>query len=872
MIRAVRGDRNSLIERHHISWKLARRIEALNRRSVGVTRQVLEICRPESPAEMVLLDPEFLGSAETLDDEHLMRIVRSAAGIRAGSVPAMCVVRRRKGRVIALASEVAEPRDTGLVPAATGARLPLSLLGGTDPAELFSPHDVAKLKLIIVTSTNEDEKVTAIRQLALVPGEPAEKGAVMLTALSDESAKVRSEAAAALVNLGLTPDIAEAARALALGNESQRLLAAQRLYSLFATVAESEVGVLLALLVGSLADEDSAAVREELIGASRAVSGIVSRRKEHAAEMVRLLLDQVRTGIATLRRPLADALAELGNLAPDVVGELCWLELGRVRENSIRRFLLTVMSRIKLPKRLQKEVVVRAMEEILASPRPEEDCLELGSMLCCFPKESIGPMLDAIESASDAAKLYLIRLLDVLAARGEVSNAVVERLGWTFLRLLQVSEKNVRPAILLAESVHSPRLSAELRRELAREMLAGLPSYGSVRMLDAISTSIVRIGEPAIKPLFDLIDSDSKMRERTFAVRMLGNTVAALPKRRGMAAVINNALDETMKRIEDRNAPRSTIAAAMGKMCTNTLVSQRRIRKVADELTARIKNGPDAYGVLEGLGALVLNPATPLQVRLDVIQLFFDLLNSSLPDVETEETLVDEQRVYSFGGDVSAYTEMVPIVLRGLNNAFIGTEKPTIRQRIAAFLLEKWNEISSWETIWGPENLIVLLRVLGSIACHADTPMDTRLDIVDAISKRTNLMSVIETLGSIYRTKPVSKRLGAKARDLAWLLMERHLTKRSLPVEYRQACQMVLGIIGARTSLGSDPLLARRTRERIVGALFEGLRAGHTAAAGALAALKNCAALPSKVREDVAARLESFEVAHSEKVPFRPRI
>lgn len=65
-----------------------------------------------------------------------------------------------------------------------------------------------------------------------------------------------------------------------------------------------------------------------------------------------------------------------------------------------------------------------------------------------------------------------------------------------------------------------------------------------------------------------------------------------------------------------------------------------------------------------------------------------------------------------------------------------------------------------------------------------------------------------------------------------------------------------LAMIAARTGLGKDPAKARELRERVVRALYAGVKAELPEAVVGLDLMKDCPALPAATREEIRLRLD----------------
>jgi len=866
MIQAVKLTKNQIVDRFGVSARLATRVCALLGKGVGVSAAFLESVRPGFPAERLLLRAELLRDAAGMTPERFGRL----AGGVFGTEPAPVLATNPDGsRVIALAEQV-EPGQVELVkandavmvfsPVGTG----LKVIGEEETRKLFTPEEVSRLKIVILTSADPAEKIEAIRRLALSPLNSTDKGMVLIHALADGDAAVRVEAADALSALGLTPGIASAARSLGEGNLKQRTHAAERMGALAEQVEESEISVILTMLAGAINNEASDDVKTTLIRSFKGACGVVARSRAYAAELVRLLVRQLEGAPDVLYRPVREILGEVGRRAPRVMTELINRELSVVKAPPLRWLLFGVLAMFPVPEEYRVELARLGVADFEASDTPEEDCKGIGGMLCDWGAAAVEPLLAALPDAGDAQKIYMVRLIDeIVCHRG--GGGAAEEAGAALLDLLRVSSKHVRAPVIETGLITHPKLSDALKAKIAGELLVNVTAFANPRMQDVIEAGGVRLGEPALEAIRRVLTEEKDDAKRGSACRIMAEIVVnceGATKRRRLA---DDMLALCLKQWEEAEDKKGYLAETIGRICICSSAPPERLTEIAADLKDVVFNTPDPFGVLLGLGHISASPKLDTKSRFDVAQTLFELLDTTLPELTDKvlaSTTNDDEEVHHFGSEVTAYTEMIPACLAGLEKIYFGARAKSLRARIADFLVQKWNETLNWTTIWGPDALELLMHALSRIARDSSTDPDCAGKVVEAMGERLDFIPVVEELGKILAPDQSSPRIGSAACEIGSKLLQRASRHREAELG---VLLKTVGAIAARTSLGKDPDKARKLREQTVQALYRGVKEGRPEAVEALRRMKDCPALPAATREEILVRLDIVEGAHKRK-------
>jgi hypothetical protein len=840
MPEGVRGSRDYFKERFGLGDRLAVRLAALLSRQVALTAASVE-CLKDSPAfRHVILHPRLLEDAEELDTERLHSY--SGAG---EELPASFVVTEEDGwRVIALEEELlAEESEAQEVedqlPVLTGKS---ELLHPTEIGELFSRRDIAELELTLRTSADANEKITAIRRLALSPASEREKLSLFAMALTDRSAEVRGEAAEALTTLGLSADVAEDARALAEGNEEQKRFAVERIGQRILEAEDAEMGVLLRIIAGTLRHEPSTAIRrrlvESLVGACRSVA----RDSRSSRDLVRILIGQLRDAAEELGAAVRSVLLALGRHNREQLYHQLQEELAAIRARPVRRLLVAVAGEIAPDEEQWVQVCRQAVAEINASEDPTGECLPLANLLGKSGRHAVDAIAETLAEAPEASQTAFVRLLDVIGTRQDTSTRLRARVGRLMLDALRQGERAARLAVIQSTALMNRDIPAKTRGALAGELIGCLAEYANPGIVDAIEATVVNLGAPAVEPLLDAMERAERPRQRVSAARALGDLVARLDGRSARTA--HEAIERSLRLADDSFPDRPELVRALGRMCSGSAASEADVARVAEMLRAAILDKPIAHAALDGLSHLCLSPKASRKLKVDLVDFFARILERDLPDIEATTYAADvDETGYAFGGDVLAYTELVPSVIQGLRH--IATSSGgVLREQALGHLLAAWRQIASGELQVGPGNTEQLLEALRAIGTLPDIEAGQREAIADALALRKDFLPTYRALAELVVAagEPMADRAAALADEV----LRREAAEDELTPSERGLLLGSLVRLAAAADLGTD---AERLRQRIVAAVTDAEKRDLEAAPGLVEELRESPAISDSLKK-----------------------
>jgi hypothetical protein len=368
-------DRDVLIDRYGVSVRLAARVVALLSKKLDVTSTVLEMAGTSEPVERLLLERRIMRSPEEVDgtwlreragdlevpDADLFRIVEGDDGWRTIALEDDVLAARMEGE-----TEGTEDEVTGMI------RAPGREMSRGETRELFTPEEVGRLKLTVLTSQDSGERIEALRKLTYAPMEDADKAGICVRVLIDPGAEaqVRKEAARSLEQIGFRGELAETLRQMFEAVDEDVLYAVRRLDALLEEADESEQGVALAVILQVFDESDRPGVLRELLGLVADAAGVLSGSRQKTEQFIQSALRNLTRFYSRLSGAVESTLGACHRAAPEIVEDLLWKEMERTSDPRVRAFLIHFLSAVTREEESLDRLAEAAVEEILNPDLP----------------------------------------------------------------------------------------------------------------------------------------------------------------------------------------------------------------------------------------------------------------------------------------------------------------------------------------------------------------------------------------------------------------------------------------------------------------------------------------------------------------------
>ncbi len=625
----MRGEREknpeTLMGRYGIGRRLAVRVVALLSKNVAVSGTLLAAAADDAGAERLLLSPQLLKDPRALTEKALCK---HGAEL---DFPEAELLRLVEGepegwRVIALEddllAEQAGGAEEGPVPEALGlVRATPREMTAQETHELFSPEEVARLKLTVLTSQNPDERVEAIRKLVFVPMDGAQKAGIFLTVLTDREAepRVRREAVRSLELIGFRQDMADAVRGLFAEEPGAAVYAVQRLSALLREAQPGESALVLAVVLGVLdQSQDSEIVRELLRLAARSAATLVSDY-HRSEQFFRAAVHHLSRDFDGLHMDVEAAMTACAEQAPGLAADLTWTELQRAESPRVRGLLLNLYESLAETPEQIGDLARRAVDEILNPALPESEKARLRYALVRLGEPAALVALDRLPESTGTQRAELIRVLDTVCTESEVADDTLQRTVAALLDLLKLADTMSRRTILQTTVLGDRRAAPSLQRDLAAELLALMDELNLPDSLDLIQTTLEKIGPPALAPAFEFMDRAYPAEAAERAAMTLGRILEDHPDE-VEDALAARVLERCLALLEDERIESGAFTLALAGVCGYSRPGATAFEDSLGRLRERLWQRPYSVDILDALAVMAGSLERPARASAGAVR------------------------------------------------------------------------------------------------------------------------------------------------------------------------------------------------------------------------------------------------------------
>lgn len=880
MLRGIRLDRESLQTRYALSVRAVVRVGALLSKGVEVTAAVLEQARPGSATETFLLANEWVRGEGPVTKDTLALAAGRIPPEQRAEVESITLVDSGDVRVIALAEEAmaetgfastgpspapAEPPEKGERDLARPGSLQLDLSRGMsrvfsqeETIGLFTPEEIGRLKLRLLSGVSAAEKIEALRKLSYAPIPAEEKGVLLLKAVVDDDPSVRKEAALALRSLGLSADVAEAVGKLSEGDARQKRLALGRLQRLLQGVSEGEQAVLLAVLLADFKTQSDVALLRQTVEAIGLFSPVFAKRPEFLSDLTRRVAEHLAVHFEALYESVLGLFRALAEHAPHAIIDPLWREMEQIRDRRLRAYLLLLLVPLPLDPKRRSELARVMVETIAGWDDSVIDCRRLSNGLKPLGEAAVQALIQGIPEAPEGQRIFLVRLLDDAVHDPSVAPKSAVRAAALLLDLLKSARRPLRLAILECRLCHHPAVDDVTRKRLAEAIVTGIHEYHLSSAYTLLELALRRLGRPALGPTLAVAKSSTHPVEREVALRLLGDLLHEasaddVPAKKCAA----QAVELCRQVIEDGGPLRQAGATALGKLCGGLAVSPDTIREIGEDYLRRLGKVSSSYELVEVLRWIAGGERTPVDLRMRLGMVFIDLVGMPFPENIGRERRTKEGTVLEIGVGTEAYTVFLPSVIAGLGALVVSADvSPTYREKVIETLLGKWNDLLQAKIVWGPANSVAIAGVFGAAGRSPHTPIYLKRRVIEALRERIVNMPIVKVLGEVFEVEEESAGLNDLCTSVAKELLVMTTEADYQEAEDKAVLCGALGRIAARKVLANSKKDSEALRQEIVRHLCDAARENLPEARTALERLEKVPHLSKALKKMVTGRLE----------------
>ena len=861
-VTGIKGERetngDALVASYGIGRRLATRVAALIARRVAVTPTLLAAAAQDPAVEKLLLSTDLLKSPRSFTEQSL-RDRAAELGFSEAELLRLVAGEGDGWLTIALEDDllVAEGAD-GAAAAGQGRALELtrstparmSLHEGED---LFTPAQVAELKLTALTSQNAEERIGALRKLVFAPMEGTQKAGIFLGVLveRDAPARLRREALRCFEQIGLRPDLADPLGGMFDEDNPDVLYCVRRVGVLLRDARRDEAALILTVLLAVLEQSRQADLVRELLRIIAGASEMLAGSEEKTELFLRTAFRHLERDYTELRSDVEAAINACAARSPDIANRLIWTEMQRSDSPLVRGVLVSISSGFEHPPERLVELAERSVREILNPRLPEGQRARLRYGLVRLGEAAAGVSLRLAAAASGAEVVELARLLDAVCTEGKVSDETARESVGVILDLLRVADAATRRELLRASLLWDSRTGDEQAHEVAAELVALMAELSMPDSLDDVQNAIERIGVPALRPAFEFMrrtyPGAAALRTAMALAKIVEHNADGVPE-----AFCREAMQFCMGLLENERTQQGAFAVTLAAVCGYTAVGAASCDAVVRTLCTDLWERPYWTDALDALAVLAGAPNISLERQQALLDLFDEILRAQGTVRTGARRQTEEGTVYEFGMEIEFDIRAVPAAVRGLERIYLSRRADEeLRTRVVKRLLVLWEGASKVRVVWGPSAIQTLVNAMCSAACSPQADIVTKERLGESLLRFLNKISVIESIGEIFAQseeasgfQELALRAGGRVLD-EWDVCEPQDDERRL------ALLTAAGRIAANPGLDGAGEPVRSLRERARRALFRGLREGMLALRAPLLLMRDCPGMDPALRDDI---------------------
>jgi hypothetical protein len=411
-----------------------------------------------------------------------------------------------------------------------------------------------------------------------------------------------------------------------------------------------------------------------------------------------------------------------------------------------------------------------------------------------------------------------------------------------------------RRSVLSARVLADERAGAELQAEVAAELLNLMSELGLADTYDAIQATLERVGRPALRP------TCWHMRREwpEPSARRGARAAAGIMEDHGpevSAELSADVLEWARQFVGDERQSHGEFAYPLASACGYTTAGSDAFDDVLDELLADLWRMPYCMDALEALAVMAGSPNADTENQERLFEMFDTILAAQARVGGGKRRETEEGPVYEFGREIEFDIRAVPAAVRGFERIYLSEQAAdAMRTQIVHRMLVLWEGVSKVRIVWGPAGIQALVDAMCAAACseHADPP--TRVRLGTSLLRFLNKLSVVRSIGRICSQPDDAEPMQQMALEAGGKLLAEWHEADQQDEERRLALLQAMGRIAAGDALppGEE---AATLRERVMQALFAGLREGMRQVREPLLALREAEGVTDAQRHEIDERL-----------------
>lgn len=736
------------------------------------------------------------------------------------------------------------------------------VLSKQETEALFSGDQMAEIKLVLLTSTNPDLKVESLRQLFLSPINADAKARLFITALRDESTRVRSEAAKGLGSLGMDSRVTENLARAASGELDERLVSLSNIAHFFETLDESEQALCVAVLSGMISARDDQRVIGETISVLTQILPRFALTQPAAIHETHTRLQEVlqvkRADLLPAARKLYRALMKE---APDLIAGMLQKSLDEVAPIFLRSFYLSLIAVSGTAVAHERKTAELLIEAMIETDEFDPSYIPLNTALQEIGLRVLDVLLDVMRETSEVKQARLLGMIGDISRSQDLNLEQRDAIASTLLDVFDAGESDLRVQIYESGILRTNEFSSELRARATKLMLDDMHEHELESGRELVGSSILQLGGAAFPELFQRITSATHDSTGVEACNLLG----ALTDRwrddpiiaERVPASIDSLLElSTQEDLSDRGA----IYRTLGKLGSHAAATQPQVATLIEMFSDKLGTTSATYDIIEALGWLASGDSVDEATRLELCHTLLGFLSAKLPAMSASVRDHADESVLHFGRETTAYVDMIPRLIEAFDRILMRHDLAQgLWRRIVDVLADRFGKAARYEVVWAPASVLMLARTLGKAATSERSQGALREELVELLLIKSNMVAIMQELAAVAMSDG-SPRMNVLALDVLDRLEKNLHAEESMDPQEHRAVLRSLSRLLERELIGTNEASDRRARQRILDLLYAALKDRVRGASDVLKEMVRSGKARNIPLDDIRRRLEKIGV------------
>ncbi|MHC4870515.1 MAG: hypothetical protein ACYTFY_01595 [Planctomycetota bacterium] len=878
--------KEDLINNFGCSRKLAARIGTLLSSDIALTATVVEESAENKQLERLLLSSKL----RSITSEQLNDIFTDLSGIE--EYRQLCdefplkITTQEKWTVIAFDEELKAESGFAEVAADSPSRTsltPANIYTDANSTDISNPQttdhamnndlpgglNLNQLRIAVFAGETSAERVSALRKLLFSDFENNLKAEIFIKALSEEDSQLRAASAAALKSIGLSNEVSETLRLLAEGDSEEKKYAARRLSStvgIKSTDLEKSSSVMS--LLGSLRSETDKPALKCAIRSIAEIGHAVSDFSNIIKEVSRLLIEKAVSDLLTLAPDVKYAFKKFESSFPGMVSDYLLEDYLKTEDLEIKSFLMSCAISGKINDEDKEKYLKAAADCLLKIPAESANTHLIGSFLTNSGQDGIRIIIENFDLADNAHKRFLIRILDNSLRFREIPDRFRFQIAEKCSDLLKSGSKYLIHDIFETRLLAPPRLPDSIKLKTADAICTTLRQFSLPQVLNNIENNLVRLGCEILPVLTKFIVEHPTGKITEIACSSIGRISAeSVIESEVNIESLKEALRLMQKMSFSKESSSSHIFLTMGRICSNSVITNEIIEIINTNLFNRLKGDTSDSQLIEALGWITKNTNSNPESICRITGIALNHIEQADSETTISSENISGENIFRFSGELEIDSELIPACIDAVGHAVLSPNiESSLQDQSIKRLLKRWSECADFTVQWSPGNVSQLSELLGKIGSSNKVENNMKLEIAHTLARKLSEVPILEALTRIIVSEKNLPEFNHLAASISMRILNTIEKEKDLTHEDREIYIGILGKLAVRGNFETRKGSSIELLSRVIDEIIIGVRDGISGSFSIVKEVRENADLPDAISEALEKHLNKFTQLTQNKV------